>query len=119
MGVTKGFGAVLWDKVGMIVASWFISPVMSLIIAAVAYSILKKFVVHSEAPYERATRMLPCFAGLTAFICALFVVYKGGKGIGLNKTDVGVAIGVSLGIGAGMMLLSLPLAGYVKRQLDR
>merc|ERR1719335_581233 len=47
---SKGYDSVKWEKVGMIIASWFISPVMSAVAGFVLYSILYQLVLrHADS----------------------------------------------------------------------
>jgi phosphate/sulfate permease len=43
--VTKGYDSVKWDKVGMIIASWFISPIMSLVCSYFLFLLIKRHVL--------------------------------------------------------------------------
>merc|ERR1719355_190716 len=51
---TKGYGSVKWSKVGMIVASWFISPVMSAIMSFALYMIVHHLVMKHPDSLRRA-----------------------------------------------------------------
>merc|ERR1719451_227037 len=42
---SKGYDSVNWSKVGMIIASWFISPVMSAVVGCVLYVMLKRLIL--------------------------------------------------------------------------
>ena len=51
-------------------------------------------------------------------INSFFIIYKGAKGLGLDKTDIGVALGSSFGIGIGSALLTIPLVPYLKKYIN-
>jgi phosphate/sulfate permease len=55
----KGFSAINWKTIGMIFASWFVSPVASGLVAALFFGSVKKFVMRAENPYERAYYTFP------------------------------------------------------------
>jgi sodium-dependent phosphate transporter len=95
---TKGYGSVKWSKVVMIVASWFISPVLSALMSFVLRVIVHRTILNHEDSMRRAKLAAPVFVFLVTFVIALFTVYKGGKGLGLHKTSLGVALGASFGI---------------------
>lgn len=95
---TKGYGSVTWERVGMIVASWFISPLLAGIMGFILYTCVKKLVLEHEDSLRRARLSAPVFVFLITLVLALFTIYKGGKGIGLHKTSPAVAVGASFGI---------------------
>lgn len=96
---TKGYESVSWDKVGLIIASWFISPVMSAVMAAIMYLLVHHLILKHDNAVQRAKLSAPVFVFIITFVIALFTIYKGGKGLGLHKTSTGVAFGASIGIG--------------------
>ena len=55
----KGFSAIHWDVVVKIMISWFASPLCAGTIAAIFFSLVKKFVMRAEKPYERAYYTFP------------------------------------------------------------
>ena len=115
----KGTNCVIWSKsvdtfpyvggVGGIVLSWFISPVFSAIIASGIYLINRFFILRKPFNYKRLTIMYPCLVEFTLIINSFFIIYKGAKGLGLNKIDVGEAFGISIGIGSVGALITIPL----------
>ena len=61
----KGRDAVNWEKVGMVIASWFISPILSAIIAGLIYAFVRTFVLRNADSVERAYKMYPILIGVT------------------------------------------------------
>lgn len=116
---TKGFGSVKWEKVGMIIASWFISPVMSAVVGCAMYTILRIVVLQQENSLKRARLSAPFFVFLVTSVVALFTVYKGGKGLGLHKTSVAVALAISFGIALVAALISYPFVGWWARKVEK
>ena len=82
---SRGYGSVAWDSVGMIVASWFISPAMSCAFAFILYSIIRRFVLQHDDSLRRAKIAAPFLTFLMTFIVAMFTIYKGAKGLGRRK----------------------------------
>lgn len=109
---SKGYESVNWPKVGMIIASWFISPVMSALTSCLLYTVLRRVVLEAPDSQRRAKLAAPVFVFFVTFIVALFTVYKGGKGLGLHKTSVEVAMGASIGIAALFAALSYPFVNW-------
>jgi len=109
---SKGYGSVKWDKIGMIVASWFISPVMSGFMAAFLWLSLYHLVLKHPNSLQRAKLAAPVLVFLVTFVVSLFTVYKGGKGLGLNKTTPEVAVGVSIAISLPLAAISYPFVTW-------
>jgi len=114
---SKGYGSVKWSKVGMIIASWFISPTMSAIIGFVMYGSLSALVLKHDDSLRRAKIAAPFLVFLMTFVLAMFTIYKGAKGIGLNKTHPAVAVGASFGISALAGGLSYPFVIWWGKQI--
>merc|ERR1712232_328892 len=83
------------------------------------FAFIKKFILETPNSFERTVKFAPAIMFLTAFIIALFIFYKGGKGVGLNETELDVAIGISAAIAAVIAVLSLPAAYRIKQRLER
>ena len=124
----KGSNCVIWYKpldtfpfvggVGGIVLSWFISPLFSAIIAAFVFQTLRTFVLRHEFKSERINWTYPILIGSTMTINTFFIIYKGAKGLGLDKTPIGIAIGASFGIGLVSSLASVPFVPKIKRLIE-
>lgn len=84
VGATVGFALVAhghkginWMKMGFIVGSWFISPVLSGLISVLVFLAIKILVLNQEKPLEPGLKLLPVFYALTAAINLFSVFYKG------------------------------------------
>jgi len=116
---TKGYESVSWDKVGLIIASWFISPVMSAVMAAIMYLLVHHLVLKHDNAVQRAKLSAPVFVFIITFVIALFTIYKGGKGLGLHKTSTGVAFGASIGIGFVCGCAAYPFVVWWASRLEK
>eukprot|EP00928_Gymnodinium_smaydae_P000427 TRINITY_DN10168_c0_g1_i2.p1 TRINITY_DN10168_c0_g1~~TRINITY_DN10168_c0_g1_i2.p1 ORF type:complete len:553 (-),score=91.60 TRINITY_DN10168_c0_g1_i2:426-2084(-) len=106
---SKGYGSVNWAKVEFIIASWFISPTMAGVVGYCCYVLIKKFVLQAENSLRRAKIVSPLLVFIMTLTVAMFTVYKGGKGIGLNKISPFLAVVVSIGISLLVAGASFPL----------
>ncbi|MCS5591280.1 MAG: inorganic phosphate transporter [Gammaproteobacteria bacterium] len=86
VGAIVGFGAVgmgveavAWDKVGTIVASWVISPLLAGTLAVFIFKSLQKRIISTENPLENAKRYLPFYVFIVGFVIALVTLLKGLK----------------------------------------
>jgi PiT family inorganic phosphate transporter len=55
--VSRGYGAPDWEKIGMIVASWLLSPVLSCCVAGVIHmALMKPLVLDRPDPFAAAAK---------------------------------------------------------------
>jgi len=82
--VVGGASAVHWDKVGAIVSSWVISPLLSGTIAFFLFSFIRRKVFDSETPVLKAKRLTPYLVFFVFSILSLVMVFKGLKNLHLD-----------------------------------
>lgn len=125
----KGSDCVIWYKpvetfpymggVSGIVLSWFISPIFSGIIAAFIFGCVRRCVLRKSFDSNRLNIVYPILIGSTLTINAFFIIYKGAKGLGLDKTPLGVAFGSAFGIGTLSALITIPLVPKLKNYVSK
>ena len=94
-----GTEAIKWGKVGDIVLSWIITPMIAGFIAFLIFQTVHHLILKQENPLAKAKRYVPVYMFLTAFVLSLVTIKKGLKHIGLELTDVqGYAIATLSGI---------------------
>ncbi|VAW73731.1 Probable low-affinity inorganic phosphate transporter [hydrothermal vent metagenome] len=81
-----GMDAVKWEKVGFIVASWVVSPLLAGFIAYVLFRSVQRLILNTEEPFRSAKKYVPYYIFLVGFIIALVTFMKGLKHIGLENT---------------------------------
>jgi len=79
-----GTEAVHWDKVGFIVASWVVSPVLAGFIAFMLFRSVQGLILDTEDPFDNAKKYVPYYIFLVGFIIALVTLVKGLKHVGLD-----------------------------------
>jgi PiT family inorganic phosphate transporter len=93
-----GTSAANWGRLGEIVASWIISPVMGGLIAAGFLYWIKRSITYREDMVSAARRMVPILIGLMTFAFSTYLILKG-----LNKIwKVGVFPAMSIGTALGL-----------------
>jgi len=118
VGAIIGFAAigvspdtVAWGKVGGIVGSWIITPLISGVIAFVIFNSAQKLIFDTDKPLEQAKKYVPFYMFLAGFVLSLVTIKKGLKHIGLDTVDFGfVAFEVK---GAGGYYLAIIVAVIV------
>jgi inorganic phosphate transporter, PiT family len=91
VGAVVGFGlfygglhVVHWEKVGAIVASWVISPLLSGCISYFIFNMLLRFVFYKREPLKSAKRVAPVLIFIVLGILTLSLVFKGLKNLDLD-----------------------------------
>ncbi len=82
--VGVGIDAVQWSKVGFIVMSWIISPLMGLIFAYGLFISVQFLIFNAKNPFAAAKRYVPAYIFLTAFLFLMVTFVKGLKYVGLE-----------------------------------
>lgn len=99
-----GMEVVKWGKVGSIVASWVVSPVLSGTIAFMLFTSVQKLILNTDDPLKNAKKYVPIYMFLAGFMIALVTLFKGLKHVGI-KFETPVSILIAAGFGALIMLI--------------
>ncbi|MDH5393674.1 MAG: inorganic phosphate transporter [Gammaproteobacteria bacterium] len=83
-----GIHAVNWGKVGFIVASWVISPLLAGVIAFAIFRSVQKLILDTENPFDNAKKYVPIYIFMAGFMISLVTLVKGLKHIGLETTAI-------------------------------
>ena len=105
--------AVSWDKVGTIVMSWIVSPLLAGTIAFAVFMSIQKLVLNTATPLANAKKYGPVYLFMVGFIIALVTIKKGLKHIGLH-VDGGMEFVYAGLLGALVALLGVYLINKVK-----
>ncbi len=79
-----GADAVQWGKVGSIVASWVVSPLLAGTLAYALFRSVQRLIFDAADPFRAAKRYVPAYIFLVGFIIALVTLLKGLKHVGLD-----------------------------------
>jgi len=80
--------AVEWSKVGGIVGSWIITPLISGVIAFLIFNSAQKLIFDTDKPLQQAKRWVPLYMFLAGFVLALVTIKKGLKHLDLHIGNV-------------------------------
>uniref|UniRef100_A0A0A9WYH3 Phosphate transporter n=1 Tax=Lygus hesperus TaxID=30085 RepID=A0A0A9WYH3_LYGHE len=107
VGATVGFSLVCrgtqglqFKTLGMIVASWFVSPLLSGIVSVVLFVSIRGLILRAENPLNPALRALPFFYMATISVNVFSIVHNGPKLLYLDNIPLWIAFAVSIGVGA-------------------
>ncbi len=101
--VGVGAETVAWGKVGGIVGSWVVTPLIAGVFSFIIFNSAQKLIFNTDKPLDQARKWVPFYMFLAGFVLSLVTIKKGLKHIGLNlgATEgfiwaLGVAIVVAL-----------------------
>ena len=81
-----GVDAVEWGKIGQIVASWVISPVLGGAVAFMLMLSIRKLILNTDQPFVNAKKWVPVYVFLVGFIISLVTMFKGLKHLNLEMS---------------------------------
>ncbi len=128
--VAAGWATVDWGKMGGIVVSWFISPVVGGTLAFAFFKLINRLILGKRKAVRAARTFTPYIVFFLAVVVALFILYKGLKHItgAVWWLTGGPTILISLGVGLVSFLAARLLIGHyfradgdlpLPRQLER
>ena len=84
-----GVNSVNWGKVGSVVTSWVLSPIIGCIIAFFVFKIIVKLIFAKEFPVKSAKIVGPFIIGTTAFliVTALFLKTRLSEMLGISEVS--------------------------------
>ncbi|OEU47303.1 MAG: phosphate permease [Desulfobulbaceae bacterium S5133MH15] len=104
--------AVKWGKVGSVVISWIISPVVGGTIAFLLVMSTRKLIFNTDDPLKNAKKYAPVYIFLVGFIISLVTMFKGLKHLNINLTTTG-----SFGFAIFFGLLTAAIGYYFIRNI--
>jgi len=96
-----GIDAVKWDKIGQIVASWVISPLLGGVIAFILMVSIRRLILNTDNPFASAKRWGPVYVFLVGFIISLVTMFKGLSHLNL---DLSIPVSFLLAAVIGMII---------------
>ena len=89
-----GWGIADWHQVGMIAASWVISPLLGALIAAGFLYIIKRTITYKSDVLSAANRMVPILVAVMAWAFGTYIMLKGVK----KLVNVGFPMALVIGL---------------------
>ena len=91
VGAIIGFAAfgvsadtVEWGKVGGIVGSWIVTPLIAGVFSFIIFNSAQKLIFDTDNPLQNAKKWVPLYMFLAGFVLSLVTIKKGLKHIGLD-----------------------------------
>ena len=85
--LTVGSDAIQWNMLWGILGSWFITPVMSGILAYLLFMSVQIAIFRHYHPLEHAKRIAPLYIAVTFFTLSIITIKSGLKHIGIELSN--------------------------------
>ncbi len=108
-----GPDAVKWGKVGSVVGSWIVSPLVGGTISFLLVMSTRKLIFDTEEPLKNAKRYAPCYVFLVGFIISLVTMFKG-----LKHLKVDLSVPQSFGVAVIIGLITAAIGWYFIRRIE-
>jgi len=109
--------AVAWAKVGKIVASWVVSPVLAGTMSYILFRSVQNLILNTENPFANAKKYVPLYMFAVGFLMAMVTLLKGLKHV---FKDMGFqlsfieSMGIAALVGIAVALLGIYLLSKIK-----
>ncbi|MDG2070659.1 MAG: inorganic phosphate transporter [Pseudomonadales bacterium] len=110
-------GAVNWGKVGEIVSSWVISPVLAGTMSFLLYMSVRKFIYDTADPFKSAKRAVPVYIFMMGYVISMVTMVKGLKHVGLDLSFE-QSLMYSFGAAGFVTLLGVIALTRIKRVIE-
>ncbi|OUS13375.1 phosphate permease [Gammaproteobacteria bacterium 53_120_T64] len=108
--------AVHWPKVGKIVASWVVSPVLAGVISYSLFKSVQTLILNHSDPFARAKRFIPFYMFAVGFLMSMVTMLKGLKHV-FKDQGVHLSFGESALYAAGAGLVVTLIGSYFLRRI--
>lgn len=116
--VAHGSKGINWHKLGLIIGSWFISPIASGIVSTSLFYFCKYFILRKKDPLEPGLLFLPMFYGITIIINLFSVFYHGPKILKFDRIPLWGVFIISFGSGLiTAILVRLIIVPWQRRKI--
>ncbi len=110
-----GIDAVQWGKIGQIVASWLVSPLLGGTIAFILMVSIRRLILNTDNPFLSAKRWGPVYVFLVGFIISLVTMFKGLKHL---KLDLSVPMSFLVAAIFGVIVAAIGWAMINRIEVD-
>ena len=108
-----GIDAVKWGKVGTIVMSWIVSPMIAGTFSFLIFRSIQRLILDTERPLHNAKLYGPFYIFAVAFVISMLTMTKGLKHLKLN-ISTGESLLYALGIGIVVAVIGIVLIMRVR-----
>ncbi len=108
-----GVAAVNWGKIGQIVASWVVSPLIGGFLGYVLMVSVQKLILRTTTPVQQAKKWGPFYVFLVGWIVCLVTMFKGLKHLNLDLSPLESLVAATV-VGIVIALIGRAMINRVK-----
>lgn len=116
-GIATGKDLINWEQIGLIILSWFVSPISCMILSMITFLIVRKFILRQENSLERVAVFIWFMMFVTLTLFAIFFILKNPSTKHWAKDHISLAWGYSFAVSTGGTLLLTPPLIYFSFRL--
>lgn len=113
-----GMDAVNWGKVGEIVASWVVSPLMAGIISFGLFMSVQKLILTQRDPFDRAKKLVPVYMFFVGLMIGMVTILKGLKYV-LKDHHISFSFIQALGLSSVVGLVVAAVGALLLTRIQR
>ncbi|XP_068461223.1 sodium-dependent phosphate transporter 1-A [Clinocottus analis] len=118
--VARGHQGVKWMELLRIVASWFLSPLLSGIMSGILFYFVRKFILNKVDPVPNGLRALPIFYAITMGINLFSIMFTGAPMLGFDRMPWWATLCIALGCALiTALVVWFVVCPYLKRKIKR
>lgn len=118
--VAKGQQGVQWFQLLRIVASWFLSPLLSGLMSAILFYFVRIFILQKKDPVPNGLKALPVFYAVTLGINIFSIMFTGAPMLGFDKLPWWGTLLISIGCAVLTgIIVWFAVCPCLKRKIER
>ncbi|XP_067105833.1 sodium-dependent phosphate transporter 1-B [Osmerus mordax] len=118
--VARGQQGVRWLELVRIVASWFLSPLLSGIMSGIVFYLIRMFILHKKDPVPNGLKALPVFYAVTMGTNVFSIMFSGAPMLGFDKVRWWGTLLISLGLAAlTAVMVWFVVCPRLKKKIER
>nr|XP_057926818.1 sodium-dependent phosphate transporter 1-A [Doryrhamphus excisus] len=118
--VARGHYGVKWLELLRIVASWFLSPMMSGTLSGILFYFVRKFILNKADPLPNGLRALPLFYAITIGINLFSIMFTGAPLLGFDRVPWWGTVCISMGFGViTALVVWLVVCPHLKKKIKQ
>ncbi|XP_078106258.1 sodium-dependent phosphate transporter 1-A [Sander vitreus] len=118
--VARGHQGVKWMELLRIVASWFLSPVLSGVMSGILFYFVRKFILNKADPVPNGLRALPIFYAITMGVNLFSIMFTGAPLLGFDRVPWWGTLCIALGCAfVTALVVWFVVCPYLKKKIKR
>lgn len=118
--VARGQQGVKWFELLRIVASWFLSPLLSGIASGIVFYFVRMFILQKKDPVPNGLKALPVFYAITMGINLFSIMFTGAPMLGFDKVPWWGILLLSLGCAVlTALIVWFIVCPHLKKKIER